>query len=65
MEDDDELMESESEGDEQEEEFDVDSQFNFSEDHISKYELCLLSDVDYRQLLMTYTTLINILSVLF
>ena len=65
MEDDDELMESESEGDEQEEEFDVDSQFNFSEDHISKYELCLLSDLDYRQLIMTYITLISILGVLF
>ena len=65
MEDDDELMESESEGDEQEEEFDVDSQFNFSEDHISKYGLCLLSDLDYRQLIMTYITLINILGVLF
>ena len=65
MEDDDELMESESEGDEQEEEFDVDSQFNFNEDHISKYELCLLSDLDYSQLIMTYITLINILSVLF
>ena len=54
MEDDDELMESESEGDEQEDEFDVDSQFNFNEDHISKYELYLLSDLVYRQLIMTY-----------
>ena len=48
MEDDDELMESESEGDDQEDEFDVDSQFNFSEDHISKYELYLLSHLDHR-----------------
>ena len=54
MEDDDELMESESEGDDQEDEFDVDSQFNFSEDHISKYELYLLSHLDHRQLIMTY-----------